>query len=294
MSDGDFVTVETIAEDTYGAVGDPSIFRLKINANEAPVITNYNSSEVEITSGQEVEASKTTNFIFSTKITDKENDVMSATITLDNEEIFTKTNIKNSDEKIKVKISSDKFKDKKPGEKLNVIVIATDSKGAVSSKGFTLVILNIAPTITHRLLEDKDTYFPGTKYVYYFKEHKFSSDITGLYKNSARVNLTMLNTELQIKGKILIYKVTIKDGTEKVDEVGEMTGTNGVYSCSLNPSKVGEVPAEGIKLRVKYTAEINNLPSEAETSYTNNVSTEGSNGVVTINTKQPQGTPDLF
>ena len=291
---GEYVTVETTAEDPFETIGKPTIFRLKINANEAPVITNYNASEVEITAGEEVETSKTSNFIFSTKITDKENDVMSATITLDNEEILTKTNINNSDEKIKVNIPSDKFKDKKPGEKLNVIVTATDSKGATSSKGFTLVIQNTAPTIIHKLLEDQNTYFPGTKYVYYFKEHKFESDITGLYKNSARINLTMLNTELQIKGKILIYKVTIKDGTEKVDEVGEMTGTNGVYSCTLDPSKVGDVPDEGIKLRVKYTAEINKLPPEAVTSYTNNVSTEGSNGVVIIKTKLPQGTPDLF
>ena len=291
---GEYVTVETTAEDAFKTIGKPSTFRLKINANEAPKIMNYNSNEAEITAGEEVGASKLENFIFYTKLTDKENEVMSAKITLDTEEILSKTNIKNKDEKIKVTIPSEKFKDKRPGEKLYIIVTATDSNGATSSKGFTIVINNIAPMITQKLLEEEDTYYPGTKYVYYFKEHKFVGDITGLYNNSANVKLTILNADLKIKGNILIYKVTKKDDIENLEEVGQMTETNGVYSCLLDPNKVGEVPIDGIKLRVKYTGEINKLPPETETSYTNDLNTEARDGVVTIKTKATTGTPDLF
>ena len=291
---GEYVTVETTAEDAFKTIGKPSTFRLKINANEAPKIMNYDFNEVEITEGEEVGASKTENFIFYTKLTDKENEVMSAKITLDTEEILSKTNIKNKDEKIKVTIPSEKFKDKRPGEKLYIIVTATDSNGATSSKGFTIVINNIAPMITQKLLEEEDTYYPGTKYVYYFKEHKFVGDITGLYNNSANVKLTILNADLKIKGNILIYKVTKKDDIENLEEVGQMTETNGVYSCLLDPNKVGEVPIDGIKLRVKYTGEINKLPPETETSYTNDLNTEARDGVVTIKTKATTGTPDLF
>jgi hypothetical protein len=292
MSNGAFATVETIAEDEFGVVGMPSTFKLQIVANEAPVITNYDSKDVEINENQKIVISKDNNFIFSTKLNDKENDLMSATITLDGLEIASKTNINNDSEKINVTIPSDKFRDKKPQETLKVMVNATDSNGGTSSKGFILEIDNSAPILSHRLIEDNETYFSGTKYVYYFKTLNFSGDITGLYNNASKVDLTILNKDLQIKGDILIYKV--KDGTEILPAIGTMTGANGIYTCSLDPQKVGDVPSEGVSLRVKYSAEISKLPPKTETSYINNLSTEGSVGIVTIKTKQSSGTPDLF
>jgi hypothetical protein len=297
MAPDSTIQVVTTVEDKWGAK-DTKTFNLRLSNNNPPQITNYDSLNNEITASKEVKVNRAESFIFKTKLTDQDNDLIDAKITLDGQEIatfddVTSGNIEN------VTIPSEMLMNKMPGDQLTVLVTATDTHGAVSTKDFKLVIYSIQCAVLHGPLDSNNQILNGPKNVDKGSTNKYGGLIY-IYSNDdipATVTLD-IDTNLQVVGDVTIER----QDKNKVLIAGpwKMQASGNEYTYSISKDLVGEVPTDGLILYVSYSARIIKPAQNVggKKSYDNPLFLRSNygqkEGIATVFTLEDEATPDLY
>lgn len=290
MAPDTVIPVETIVTDKWGAT-DTKTFNLRLSNNNPPEITNYDLANNQIAASHEVTVNRAENYMFNTKLTDPENDLIDAKITLDGQEIATFNDVTSGSIE-NVTIPSEKLINKMPGDKLTVLVTATDTHGGVSTKDFILVIDNIRSAVLHGAKDQNNQISNGSMQVIRASTNSYGGIIYSLFDRKATITLDV-DTNLQVVGDVTISKVD-KDNAV-IAGPWTMQASGNKYTYTL--SEAGVIPTDGLRLYVSYSAKIVKSAQEVEGKkyYSNGLtSSAGGEGIATVFTEYDKVPKDLY